>query len=118
MTDVTINLLWLRPGRVGGSERYAVQLLKSLCQVQDRLVERGVEIVVTTGAEEWLASTGYDPLLGARPLRRAIQRFVENPLSNRILGGEFGPGSHVEIDVAGDGATLTFDIPAKTEVTI
>ena len=36
MTDVTINLLWLRPGRVGGSERYAVQLLKSLCQVQDR----------------------------------------------------------------------------------
>ena len=87
-------------------------------QVQERLGERGVEIVVTIGAREWLASTGFDALFGARPLRRAIQRFVENPLSSRILGGEFEPGSQVEIDVAGDGAKLTFGTLAKAEVAI
>ena len=77
-------------------------------QVRERLEGREVTILLTDHARDWLAQTGFDPIFGARPLRRAIQRFVENPLSSRILAGEFGPGSQVEVDVEVDSAALTF----------
>ncbi len=55
-----------------------------------------------------LAEAGYDPAYGARPLKRAIQRFVEDPLSDKILMGEFGAGDRIEIDVHPDGDKLSF----------
>ena len=55
-----------------------------------------------------LAREGYDPVYGARPLRRAIQRRLENPLARRLLAGEFPEGSLVEVDVSPDGE-LTFN---------
>jgi ATP-dependent Clp protease ATP-binding subunit ClpC len=69
-------------------------------EVQKRLDERKMTLALTEAAKSWLAQEGYDPVYGARPLRRAIQREVENPLSKRILGGEFGEGDGVVVDVA------------------
>jgi ATP-dependent Clp protease ATP-binding subunit ClpC len=63
-----------------------------------RLVEQGINVHLTEPARHWLASTGYDPQFGARPLRRALQRFIENPLSVRLLRGDFHPGDLVVID--------------------
>jgi len=59
-------------------------------------------------AKDWLAKEGYDPIFGARPLRRAVQRYVENPLANRILSGEFGHGDTVMVDIDEASKGLTF----------
>jgi ATP-dependent Clp protease ATP-binding subunit ClpB len=67
---------------------------------------------VTDAALTLLAREGYDPVYGARPLRRAIQRELENPLARRLLGGEFGMGSIVKIDAGPDGG-LTFNGSAE-----
>ena len=55
-----------------------------------------------------LADHGFDAQYGARPLKRAIQRYVEDPLSERILAGEFGRGEEIEVDVAPEGDRLVF----------
>ncbi len=75
--------------------------------VNDRLGQMGVTLELDDGALAWLAREGADPEYGARPLRRAIQRFVENPLSRRILGGEFGEGDHVQASLGEDGLEFT-----------
>src|SRR5262245_47821542 len=67
--------------------------------VFQRLEETGLSIHVTEEARDWLANKGFDPQFGARPLRRTIQRYVENPLSVRLLKGDFGRGDLVLIDV-------------------
>ena len=54
---------------------------------------------LTPAARDWLANIGYDPAFGARPLRRALQKHVESPLSVKILSGEFRSGDHVIVDV-------------------
>ncbi|MBI4310731.1 MAG: AAA family ATPase, partial [Chloroflexi bacterium] len=77
-------------------------------QVGKRLAERGIAIELTPAATAWLAKEGFDPVYGARPLRRAIQRTLENPLSSRILAGEFKEGDRVLADVAEDGKGLAF----------
>ena len=74
---------------------------KLLGNVHARISELGVTVEVTDRAREWLAKEGFDRMYGARPLRRAIQRHVENELSKRILGGQLERGSVVRID-AGD----------------
>ena len=79
-----------------------------LKQVEHRLEEQQIGIELTEAARDWLAQEGFDPVFGARPLRRAIQRYVENALSNRILAGEVQHGAHVLVDVASDGKSLTF----------
>ena len=76
--------------------------------VERRLSERGITLDVTDAALTLLAREGYDPVYGARPLRRAIQRRLENPLARRILAGEFGDGGTVTVDVSPDGE-LTFN---------
>ena len=75
--------------------------------VQDRLAERGISFELTPAAKEWLAREGFDPVFGARPLRRAIQRYLENPLSKGILADDYPDGSHVVVDDAGSGLVLT-----------
>ena len=71
--------------------------------VERRVEEAGLSLEVTDAALTLLAREGYDPVYGARPLRRALQRHLENPLARRILAGEFGPGETVSIDVGPDG---------------
>ncbi|MDO4665955.1 MAG: ATP-dependent Clp protease ATP-binding subunit [Actinomycetaceae bacterium] len=71
-------------------------------QLGERMAERGMSIELTPAARELLADKGYDPVLGARPLRRAIQREIEDVLSEKILYGDFGDGDKVVVDVAED----------------
>jgi len=68
-------------------------------EVMDRLNEYGVKVKLTAAARAWLAKEGYDPAFGARPLRRAIQKFVESPLSMELLAGKFTGGGKVTVDV-------------------
>ncbi len=70
--------------------------------IVERLHESGLSIHLTEPARNWLARKGYDPQFGARPLRRSLQRYVENPLSIRLLKGDFRPGDLVVIDEAND----------------
>ena len=74
-------------------------------EVRNRLEERGIGIEMSDDAKDWLAKEGFDPLYGARPLRRAVQRYVENPLSNRILAGEFKEGDVVQVEATPEGLT-------------
>ena len=81
-----------------------------LKDVNSELVEQGISLEVTDAAKQWLAEKGYDPLFGARPLRRVIQDHVEDTLSDAILEGMFGPGDTAKIDVDEDG-----EIKVETE---
>jgi ATP-dependent Clp protease ATP-binding subunit ClpB len=76
--------------------------------LQRRLAERKLSVVLSPGAREHLALKGYDPAYGARPLKRLIQREVQDALAMRLLSGEFGEGDTVEIDRDGAGGGLTF----------
>ncbi len=69
-----------------------------LKQLNKRLIERDIKIEATDKAKELIAKLGYDPVYGARPLRRALQKYVETPLSEKILAGEIKPGDVVVID--------------------
>ncbi|PJF28729.1 MAG: Clp protease, partial [Phototrophicales bacterium] len=66
--------------------------------IVERMLESGIQIHLTEPARHWLAKTGYDQQYGARPLRRTIQRYIENPLSVRLLRGDFKAGDLVLID--------------------
>ncbi len=79
-----------------------------LKETQRRLSERSVTIEVAEEARLWLTRAGYDPVFGARPLRRAIERHVENPLSTMLLTGDIKDGDHVAVGV-GEKA-LTFSV--------
>ena len=72
-----------------------------------RLAQRGITLELTEAAVARLASEGYDPAYGARPLARTIQKRIENPLAGRILSGEFDSGDTIVVDAAG--STITFD---------
>ena len=74
-----------------------------IVEVEERLEEHRVTIELTGAAKDWLADEGYDSQYGARPLRRAIQRHIENPLSKLILAQEFSEGSHIIADAGDDG---------------
>ena len=71
-------------------------------RVQGQLQSQGLGLELTDAAKDLLAIKGYDPTLGARPLRRAIQRHVEDPLSEKILWKEFHAGETIIVDAEGD----------------
>ncbi|NIM48194.1 MAG: AAA domain-containing protein [Gemmatimonadales bacterium] len=77
-------------------------------QVQERISPEGYRITRTDAATQFLVDHGYDESYGARPLKRAIQRYVEDPLSDKILVGEFAPGDEIQIDVSPEGDRLVF----------
>jgi ATP-dependent Clp protease ATP-binding subunit ClpC len=70
--------------------------------ITTRLEEQGLTVALTDAARKWLAQQGYDPAFGARPLRRALQKYVESPLSVRLLRSDFPAGSHVLVDATPD----------------
>jgi ATP-dependent Clp protease ATP-binding subunit ClpB len=80
-----------------------------------RLAERGIELELTDEAKHVLAEAGWDPTYGARPLKRAIQRMIENPLALRLLEGDFGEGDAVRVD-AKDGELVFERAPAREPV--
>ena len=71
-----------------------------------RLQEQEITFELTEAAAAWLAEEGFDPVYGARPLRRALQRHLENPLSKGILSGEFRAGDHLVVDTGESGLRL------------
>ena len=77
-------------------------------EVLGRLSDYNVKVELTPAARTWLAKQGYDPAFGARPLRRAIQKYVESPLSMELLGGTIPSGSSVIVDVNDQGDGLEF----------
>jgi ATP-dependent Clp protease ATP-binding subunit ClpB len=99
----------------------AAENLQAIVEIQlerfrARLTERKLELVLADSAKALIAREGYDPAYGARPLKRAIQRLLEDPLSMRLLEGEFGPGDVIEVDATEDGNSLVFKTIAKAEV--
>jgi len=80
----------------------ATEELTSIVDIQvarlgKRLAARRLTLEVTPSARDWLALNGFDPIYGARPLKRAIQQQIENPLAKEILGGNFAPGDTVHV---------------------
>ena len=84
-------------------------------QVEQRLSERSIKLEIDEEAKAWLAHRGYDPVYGARPLRRAIQRYVENPISTMILQGEFKEGDTIAISLQEDNLSFAALKPARTK---
>jgi len=76
-------------------------------EIERRLAERDIKLEVSDEAKSWLAQKGYDPVYGARPLRRAIQRYMENPISTKILQGEFKEGDTIAVSLKED--NLSFE---------
>jgi ATP-dependent Clp protease ATP-binding subunit ClpB len=78
-----------------------------LGQLRRRLMERGMELVLDDAARDLLGEAGFDPVYGARPLKRAIQQQIENPLAQRLLQGAYGPGDCIRVGVD-EGGRLSF----------
>jgi ATP-dependent Clp protease ATP-binding subunit ClpC len=86
-----------------------------LKDVRKRLAEEELQLKLTDAATDFLVKNGYDEQYGARPLKRAIQKFIEDPLSEKILMGDFAKGDEIEVDVAPDGAErLDFRVLTST----
>lgn len=86
--------------------------LKQIVKIQinylnKRLSDRKMTLVLTDAAADWLAQTGYDPVYGARPVKRLIQRDIENPLSLRLLKGDFVDGDTIKVDTRDDKLVFT-----------
>jgi len=85
-------------------------------KVRQRLAERSIGIELTQAAKDWLVDEGFDPTFGARPLRRAIERSIENEVAKRVLSGEFDDGDVVEVDVASKKLTFAKKARATSKV--
>jgi ATP-dependent Clp protease ATP-binding subunit ClpC len=77
-------------------------------EIRGRMSDYGVELVVSDQARDWLADQGFDPLMGARPLKRALQKYVESPLAEKLLAGEFKHGDVVLVDKPPESAGIVF----------
>ncbi len=91
-----------------GREHIARIVDIQLGDLRKRLAERRLTLTLSDRARQVLAERGYDPTFGARPLKRTIQRMLENPLAVDVLAGRFREGDEVVVDADGDGETLRF----------
>ncbi len=89
-------------------EQMALIVDLQMKEIQERMEERGLQVELTRAAADWLAKEGFDPAFGARPLKRALQKHVESPLSVRLLGGDFSEGDHIIVDVDEEAKGLVF----------
>jgi len=101
--DEIIIFHTLRPEHV----RRIVEL--QVDRLSKRMDEQGLGIELTEEARDWLAEKGFDPIYGARPMRRAIQRYLESPLSRAVLRGEYRTGDTIVVHVNDDGSGLRFE---------
>jgi ATP-dependent Clp protease ATP-binding subunit ClpB len=85
-----------------------------LRDVQKRMAEGELSLKLSDAASDFLARQGYDEQYGARPLKRAIQRHIEDPLSEKILVGEFSKGDEIEVDLSEDGQKLVFRVMSSS----
>jgi ATP-dependent Clp protease ATP-binding subunit ClpB len=88
-----------------------------LTRLRARLAERGLTLELTDAAKEALADAGWDPAYGARPLKRAIQRLLENPLARRLLEGDFEDGDTIQVD-AQDGELVFTKVVEREPATV
>jgi len=88
-----------------------------LREVQKRLSDEELTLKLTDSASNFLVKNGYDEKFGARPLKRSIQRFIEDPLSEKILLGEFAKGDEIEVDLSPEGGKLDFRVLTSTTKT-
>ena len=106
------EIIMFSPLSVEEMEQIVVLQMK---EVQDRLNDHNITVQLTDSARRWLAQQGYDPAFGARPLRRAIQKHVESPLSIELLGGNFKDGAEVVVDVDETENKIIFKTSAATK---
>src|SRR5687768_10909998 len=100
------------------SEEHISQIVGILLkEVQKRLSDEELTLKLTDSASNFLVKNGYDEKFGARPLKRAIQRFIEDPLSEKILLGEFAKGDEIEVDLSPEGGKLDFRVLTSTTKT-
>ena len=93
------------------SRDHITQIVSVLLKdVRKRMAEDDLTIRLTESATALLVKHGYDESYGARPLKRSIQKFIEDPLSEKILLGEFSKGDEIEVDVSADGTKLDFKV--------
>jgi hypothetical protein len=93
------------------SREHISQIVSVLLKdVRKRLAEDDLTIKLTPAATELLVKNGYDEAYGARPLKRSIQKYIEDPLSEKILLGEFSRGDEIEVDASADGSKLDFRV--------
>jgi ATP-dependent Clp protease ATP-binding subunit ClpB len=93
-------------------EQLAAIVELQAARLRDRLALRGVELEITEAARDLLGAEGYDPVYGARPLKRLVQRRIENPLAQRVLAGEVRDGDRVVVDAACDDLVFRTAEPA------
>ncbi len=97
------------------SKEHIAQIVSILLEdVQKRLGDEELTLHLTEPAVEFLVKQGFDESYGARPLKRAIQKWIEDPLSEKILLAEFAKGDEIDVDVSADGEKLEFRVPASS----
>ena len=84
-------------------------------EIEERLAEEDLTLSLSEAATGLLVEKGYDPKFGARPLRRAIQRYLEDPLSEKILTADFSAGDEIVVDVDEDGEGLTMAVASQSK---
>ncbi|MEO7503312.1 MAG: NDP-hexose 4-ketoreductase, partial [Gemmatimonadaceae bacterium] len=85
-----------------------------LKEVQKRLGDEELTLKLTEAGSAFLVKNGFDEKFGARPLKRSIQKYIEDPLSEKILLGEFAKGDEIEVDIASSGDKLDFRVLTST----
>ncbi|MBB4913146.1 ATP-dependent chaperone ClpB [Streptosporangium saharense] len=96
-----------------GTEELSKIVDLQVAHLARRLADRRLTLTVTPAARDWLALTGYDPLYGARPLRRLVQSAIGDTLAKKVLGGEIQDGDEVLVDLDEKGDTLAVDSSAR-----
>ncbi len=108
------EIITFKPLSIGDVERIVDLQMK---EIQSRLAEYGLSVQLTERARAWLAREGFDPAFGARPLRRALQKYVESPLSVQMLRGDFKSGDVVTVDwQEGQGLQFRREAPASVSL--
>ncbi|HEX6925469.1 MAG TPA: ATP-dependent Clp protease ATP-binding subunit [Longimicrobiaceae bacterium] len=98
------------------TREHIAQIVRNLLdEVQRRLDEERLTLKLTDEAINFIIEHGYNEKFGARPIRRAIQRYLEDPLSEKILLAEFSPGDEIEVGVAEGGEALSFRVPSSSK---
>jgi ATP-dependent Clp protease ATP-binding subunit ClpB len=86
-----------------GTEQIRAIVDIQLGQLRKRLVDRGLDLTLDDRARDLLGEAGFDPVYGARPLKRAIQQQIENPLAQQLLQGRYLPGDRIRVSVDENG---------------